>query len=88
MAVGAAWIMSLGGYQASGPVGKRALCYVIGLIGILIFYMGLGVLFPRGVGFIFYLLRYVRYALVGWWVAGGAPWIFVRFKLAEHAKPI
>ena len=84
VAVGAAWIMSLGGYQASGPIKKRALRYVIGLIGVLILWMGLGEVFPRGDGFIFYTLRFIRYALVGWWVAGGAPWFFVRFKLAER----
>jgi hypothetical protein len=87
LAAGAAWIMSIGGYQASGPIGKRAIRYVIGLIGVLILYMGLGAIFPRGDSFIFYLLRYIRYALIGWWVAGGAPWVFVRFKLAERASP-
>ena len=88
MAAGAAWIMSMGGYQASGTIEKRAIRYVIGVIGVLVFYMGLGAIFPRGDGFIFYLLRYIRYVLVGWWVSGGAPWVFVRFKLAERAKSI
>jgi membrane-associated phospholipid phosphatase len=88
LATGAAWIMSMGGYQASGPVGKRAIRYVVGLIGVLIFYMGLGAIFPRGDGLIFYLLRYIRYTLVGFWVAGGAPWVFRKFKLAERASSI
>jgi hypothetical protein len=39
---GLAWIVSMGGYQANGPVWMRALRYVIGLIGILILWMGLG----------------------------------------------
>lgn len=84
LAVGAAWIMSIGGYQASGPIEKRALRYVIGLIGVLILWMGLGAILPRGDGFIFYTLRFIRYTLVGWWVAGGAPWVFMRLKLAER----
>ncbi len=88
VAVGAAWIMSIGGYQASGPVKTRALRYFIGLIGVLILWMGLGEVFPRGDGFIFYTLRFIRYALVGWWVAGGAPWVFVRFKLAGRNTSI
>lgn len=83
VAVGAAWIMSIGGYQASGPIKMRALRYVIGLIGILILYIGLGELFPRGDGFVFYTLRFIRYALIGWWVSGGAPWLFIKFKLAS-----
>lgn len=81
LGVGAAWIQQLGGYQPSGPVSKRFICYVIGLVGVLIFWMGLGAVLPRGDGFIFYLLRYIRYALVGWWVTGGAPWTFLKLKL-------
>ena len=83
-AVGLAWIIFIGGYQALGPIQKRAACYVIGLIGLLILWMGLGQVFPRGDGFVFYSLRFIRYALLGWWVAGGAPWLFIKIKLAEH----
>src|SRR3972149_468281 len=83
LAFGLAWIVSLGGYQASGPVWMRALRYVIGLIGVLLLWMGLGEIFPRGDGLLVYSLRFVRYALVGWWVTGGAPWVFTRFKLIE-----
>jgi len=86
LAAGAGWIMSLGGYHAKGPIKKRALRYLVGLIGILIFWMGLGAVLPRGDGFIFYTLRFIRYALVGWWVAGGAPWVFARIGLAEYAN--
>lgn len=85
MAAGAAWIESLGGYSAAGPTQKRAIRYVVGLIGVAILYAGLGAIFPRGDGFIFYLLRYIRYALVGWWVSGGGPWVFMRFNLADRA---
>lgn len=83
---GLAWIMSMGGYQATGPVWMRALRYVIGLIGILILWMGLGEVFPRGDGILVYSLRFIRYALVGWWVTGGAPWVFIRFKLIEDVR--
>jgi membrane-associated phospholipid phosphatase len=96
MATGAAWIRSKGGYQVSSgvgslandPVAKRALRYVVGLVGILILYLGLGSIFPRGDGFIVYTLRYVRYTLIGWWVSGGAPWVFVRFKLSGRNASI
>lgn len=84
LAAGAAWIMSIGGYQASGSIQKRVIRYVIGVIGVLVLWQGLGAILPRGDGFIFYTLRFIRYALVGWWVSGGAPWIFIRFKLAER----
>lgn len=79
--VGVAWMMQSGGYQASGPVWKRIVRYLIGLVGVIILWMGLGAALPRGDGILFYMLRYFRYALVGWWVAGGAPWVFMRSKL-------
>ncbi len=84
LAVGAAWIMKNGGYQVSGPVWKRAVRYLVGLVGVLIFWMGLGMVFPKGDGFVFYLLRYIRYALVGFWIAGGALWLFMKLNLSER----
>jgi hypothetical protein len=35
------------------------------------------------------ILRYLRYTLVGFWVTGGAPWLFARLGLvgAAPAKP-
>ena len=86
VAFGLAWIMSRGGYQADGPVGKRALRFVIGLIGVLILWRGLGLVFPGGENLVSYLLRYIRYMLVGFWIIGGAPWLFFRFKLADVPK--
>jgi membrane-associated phospholipid phosphatase len=81
---GAAWIAARGGYQASGSIEKRALRYVIGLIGILILWFGLGQVFPHDETLISYILRYLRYSLVGFWVIAGAPWLFFHFKLAER----
>ena len=83
LAAGAAWIGSRGGYQAKGPLAKRALRFVIGLIGILILWRGLGQVFPDNPDAISYALRYLRYSLIGFWVSAGAPWLFFRFKLAN-----
>ena len=86
LAVGAMWILSRGGYQADGPTGKRALRFVIGLIGVLILWRGLGAVLPGGEQLIPLILRYVRYLLVGFWVTAGAPWLFFRIKLADAPK--
>jgi membrane-associated phospholipid phosphatase len=86
IAFGLAWITSKGGYQADGPTEKRALRFVIGLIGVLILWRGLGLVFPTGENLVAYLFRYVRYALVGFWIIAGAPWLFFRFKLADMPK--
>ena len=86
LAAGVAWIASRGGYQTAGPMDKRALRYVIGLIGIMVLWYGLGDVFPRGETMIPLVLRYIRYSLVGFWVTAGAPWLFFHFKLADRPK--
>jgi membrane-associated phospholipid phosphatase len=83
MAAGVAWIAARGGYQTAGPLEQRALRYVIGLIGVMIFWEGLGAVFPRGEEWIPLILRYIRYTLVGLWITAGAPWLFFHFKLAR-----
>ena len=85
-AIGAAWLASRGGYQAEGPVAKRALRYMIGLIGVLILWEGLGAILPDGETWLPLTLRYIRYALVGFWMIGGAPWLFFHFNLARKAN--
>jgi membrane-associated phospholipid phosphatase len=84
---GLAWMTRLGGFSTAGPAWKRILRYVFGLVGMLVFYIGLDMLFglivPDGEAFLPYLLRYIRYALVGGWVSFGAPWVFLRLKLAD-----
>jgi len=86
LAAGAAWIASRGGYQTSGSAEKRALRYVVGLIGVLILWRGLGFVFPEHRGLLSFALRYIRYALVGFWITAGAPWLFFRFKLADKSN--
>lgn len=81
LAAGAAWMMQSGGYQVSGPFWKRVARYLLGFLGVVVFWRGLGYIFPHGDGFISLSMRYVRYALVGGWVACGAPWVFQRMKL-------
>jgi membrane-associated phospholipid phosphatase len=86
---GLAWFKSQGGFSTDGPVWQRIVRFLLGVVGVLVFYLGLKILF----GFIAadteavlpYLLRFVRYTLVGAWVSAGAPWVFVRLKLAGKA---
>lgn len=86
LAAGAAWIRAQGGFDVSGPLWKRTARYLLGLAGVLVFYVGLGAVFPRGDDWLPYLLRFVRYALVGVWIAALAPMLFIRLKLAEVKK--
>ncbi len=79
---GLAWIRPRGGWQASGRVWKRAVRYLVGSIGVVLLWYGLGAVFPRGESLLPYVLRYVRYTLLGFWVSGGAPQIFTKLKLS------
>ncbi|MGD2187820.1 MAG: phosphatase PAP2 family protein [Desulfobacterales bacterium] len=60
---------------------KKLLRYLVGMLILLGIWMGLrkgfAALEPAG------LWRFIRYALVGLWAGLGAPWMFVRLKLAE-----
>lgn len=85
LSFGLAWMERRGGFRASGPLTNRVLCYVIGLLGLAILWFGLGEVLPRGDGLGPYVLRYLRYALVGAWVTGGAPWLFFRFNLVAKS---
>lgn len=79
---GVAWMVSRGGWQASGPVWKRAARYVVGVVGVIVIWYGLGMVFPRGEALVPFVLRYIRYALLGCWVSAGAPLFFTKLKIS------
>ena len=83
MALGGILLKQLGWFDARGPALQRVLRYLIGLIGVLAIYTLLGAIFPSGEAPIPYLLRYLRYALIGLWIAYLAPWLFIRLNLAK-----
>ena len=86
--VGLAVLLERGGFDHRGPVGQRVVRVLVGLVGVVVFWQGLGAVFPGGEEPLALLLRYVRYALVGAWVGGIAPLLFVRFGLAAPAPPL
>ena len=83
---GSAVTVQGGGFDARGPIGQRAIRFLIGLVGVAILWQGLGLVLPRGETIVPYVLRYLRYGLMGLWVAGVAPYLFIRFGLAERFK--
>jgi len=81
LAAGLAWLVHVGGFSTTGPVEKRILRYVVGVVGVVIIRYGLKAIFPEGDYWLPYLLRYVRYALIGLWISAGAPALFLSLKL-------
>ncbi len=84
MGMGLAFARRWAPFDAAGPLWKRALRYVIGLIGVLLFWRGLALVFPRGVDGLGLLFRYLRYALTGLWAVFLAPWVFLKVGLANR----
>ncbi len=83
MLVGLVWLAGQGGFQTKGLWWKLVLRYLLGVAGVLIIRYGLKFIFPDGDTALDYFLRYLRYTLIGFWVTGGAPWTFIRVKLAK-----
>ncbi len=70
-------------FNAGGPLVKRGLRFIVGVLGVLVFWLGLKVIFPEGTSALALTLRFVRYALIVLWALYFAPWVFVRLRLAE-----
>jgi membrane-associated phospholipid phosphatase len=68
-------------FGSGGRPLRRILRFIPGFIVLIGIWMGLRIAFA-GMEPVA-LFRIVRYALVGLWCALGAPWLFVRFRLAE-----
>ncbi len=86
LAVGGLWIYDRGGFATRGLWWQLVLRYLVGLIGVLVLWSGLGLIFPDGETLIPIVLRYIRYALVGFWVTGLAPLLFIKLSLSETKK--
>jgi membrane-associated phospholipid phosphatase len=81
LGLGAVWLRMLGMRLGGGKTWQLAGRYGIGLVGVLLFWRGLGMFLPGGENLVAYALRFMRYALIGYWVSGLAPWVFIRLRL-------
>ena len=64
---------------------QRAVRYLVGLVGVLVFYLGLKAVLPADGEPLYLVFRYLRYGLVGLWVGLGAPWCFFKLRLMPSA---
>ncbi len=81
LVVGAILIFRRGGFDARGAWPKRTLRFGVGMVGVVILWVGLTMVFPRDASFMSQGLRYFRCALTGFWVAYLAPSLFIRLGL-------
>jgi glycerophosphoryl diester phosphodiesterase len=71
-------------FGAKGQLWLRGARFLAGFVILVVLWLGLGELFPAGMGTTALILRTIRYALVGMWTSLGAPWMFVRTGLAPR----
>ena len=70
-------------FRVDGAWWRRALRLLVGLVIVVIFYAGPKLIIPDGLACgLETAVRLARYILLGWVVAFGCPWLFVRLKLA------
>jgi ABC-type uncharacterized transport system permease subunit len=70
----------------NGTLIQKTARYLLGLAGVLVLYAGLGAVFPEGASPLALLLRYLRYSLIGLWIAWGAPQTFLRLNLVFRTE--
>jgi hypothetical protein len=89
IAAGAIWFNTRYGFEAAGSWPKRLGRYLVGVVGVLILWQGLGAAFDLLAAdetLAGYLLRYIRYSLIGGWISAFGPLVFIRLGLVEGAK--
>jgi membrane-associated phospholipid phosphatase len=86
LAAGWIWLSTVGGFITKGAWYKLILRYILGIIGVLILYLGISLLLPPAETFISLTGRYVQFSLIGFWMSGFAPWLFIKLNLASHQK--
>jgi membrane-associated phospholipid phosphatase len=83
MLAGVIWLARAGGFQTRGLWWQLVLRYLLGIAGVFIIRYGLKFIFPAGENALAYFFGYLRYTVIGFWITAGAPWAFIRLKLAE-----
>lgn len=83
MAGYAIWVKKFGQPKALGSFLKRFLRYIVGIIGVVALYLGLKMIFPEEPIALGFILRFVRYTIIGLWVTYFAPLIFKKLNLEK-----
>jgi len=76
---------SIGGIRPGSWL-QRLFSFLVGIIGIGIFYLGLKLILPLEGQSFYQLFRFFRYLLLGIWISFGAPWLFIRMGLARQVE--
>ncbi|KAF0110961.1 MAG: PAP2 superfamily protein [Chloroflexi bacterium] len=75
------WVKKYGVLIIEGSFSKRFLRYFVGIVGVIIFYLGLKMIFPEDPLLLGIILRFTRYGMIGLWVSALAPALFVKLGI-------
>jgi membrane-associated phospholipid phosphatase len=73
-------------YAAAGPLWKRVVRFLLGMVVLVALRFGLKALSPQSPEPLRLALRFTRYAILGLWIALGAPWLFNKLQLAPRKE--
>ncbi len=77
----AGWLHKYGKMVVTGKPIKRILRFFLGMVGLVVLYLGLKLILPESPAWLGFTFRFIRYALIGLWVSALAPWIFKKIHL-------
>lgn len=87
--IGAAWMNQRhSSYSTSGTISQKLQRFALGGAGLLVIYAGLGLVLPKEPIVLGSVLLYIRYALVGFWASGFAPYLFQKFHLISSENAL
>ena len=73
-------------FSADGPLWQRGVRLLVGAVVLLALRFGLKAVFPDEGEALYALARFVRYMVVGLWAGLGAPWTFLKLRLASSTR--
>lgn len=77
----ACWVKKFGVPVVKGSVLKRFTRFFVGIVGVVVIYLGLKMVFPEEPMLIGFVLRFVRYTILSLWVSYFGPYLFKKLKL-------
>jgi membrane-associated phospholipid phosphatase len=84
---GVCWLRSLSGklgqFSTNGIRTQKIWRFLIGIAGILFLYGSIGLLVPHTESLFEMIIRFIRSGLVGFWITGLAPVVFIKTGLAQ-----
>jgi len=74
-------------FNAKGTWGRRITRYIVGIVALLVLFLGLDIAFAAlapDETTLGYILRFIRYGFATFWASFLAPWVFIKTKLADR----